>query len=149
MIEKLDNCPVCDKPLSQGGYDMQTCGTHFVAGKIRNHRKPSPVLPGEPLTEWQIDEIAKGPATEDRMRALIGNLRLARRQYQTLNGINDGLIADAKTQRAIVGNLARMLHRFIYDARKQTGDTSAKVLAGKAGELLTGYGLQGSILRDD
>jgi hypothetical protein len=47
MIEKLDNCPVCDQPLTQGGYDMQTCGTHFVAGKIRNHRKPSPVLPAE------------------------------------------------------------------------------------------------------
>lgn len=57
MTEKFDTCPVCDKALSQGEYDLQTCGTHFVAGKIRNHRKMSPVLPGE----RNIYESARDP----------------------------------------------------------------------------------------
>lgn len=63
-LEKLDNCPVCDRPLSQQGYDMQTCGTHFVGGMIKNHRKPYPALPGERAsnqTEAAFTKFAKQP----------------------------------------------------------------------------------------
>lgn len=46
-------------------------------------------------------------------------------------------------------NLAAMLRRMIWTAKKETGDTGMKVLAGKAGELLKLYGLEGSPLRDE
>jgi hypothetical protein len=46
-------------------------------------------------------------------------------------------------------NLATMLRRFIWQAEKSTGDTSFKVLAGKARELVERYGLTGEILRDE
>ena len=44
-------------------------------------------------------------------------------------------------------NLAMMLRRFIWQADKSTGDTSFKVLAGKARELVERYGLTSEILR--
>jgi hypothetical protein len=49
---------------------------------------------------------------------------------------------------AQIDNLAVMLRRMIWMARKQVGDTSMKVIAGKAEELLKLYGLQGSLLRE-
>jgi hypothetical protein len=49
----------------------------------------------------------------------------------------------------IIRNLAAMLRRIIWMAKKEVGDTSMKVLAGKANELLSSYGLQGSVLRDE
>lgn len=42
-----------------------------------------------------------------------------------------------------------MLRRMIYHAKAQAGDTSLKVLAGKAAGLLETLGLQGSALRED
>lgn len=44
-------------------------------------------------------------------------------------------------------NLAMMLRRMIWMAEKETGDTSMKVLAGKARELLRLYNLEGDFLR--
>jgi hypothetical protein len=49
----------------------------------------------------------------------------------------------------IIDNLAMMLRRMIWMASKETGDTSMKVLAGKARELLRSYGLEGSVLREE
>jgi hypothetical protein len=51
------------------------------------------------LTDSQIEEIAKGPFTHARTAALIADLRLAKKTYETLAIINDGLIADAKRRR--------------------------------------------------
>jgi hypothetical protein len=45
-------------------------------------------------------------------------------------------------------NLAMMLRRMIWMARKQVGDTSMKAIAGQAEILLKSYGLEGSPLRD-
>ena len=44
-------------------------------------------------------------------------------------------------------NLATMLRRGIWLAKKQTGDTGLKVWAGQAYDLLCNYGRQGSPLR--
>ncbi len=46
-------------------------------------------------------------------------------------------------------NLVMMIRRMIWMARKETGDTSMKALAGQAAELLARCGLPGSPLRDD
>ena len=46
-------------------------------------------------------------------------------------------------------NLAAILRRMIWMARKEVGDTTMKVLAGKAQELLQQYGLEGSVLRNE
>jgi hypothetical protein len=48
----------------------------------------------------------------------------------------------------VATDLAMMLRRFIWAAERQPGDSSAKVLAGKARELLVRHGLQGSPLRE-
>ena len=48
---------------------------------------------------------------------------------------------------AIIDNLAAMLRRMIWQARKEIGDTSMKGLAGAAHQLLKQYGLQGDPLR--
>jgi hypothetical protein len=48
----------------------------------------------------------------------------------------------------IIENLAAMLRRMIWMAKKQTGDTGMKVIAGNAQQLLMKYGLEGSPLRD-
>jgi hypothetical protein len=65
----------------------------------------------------------------------------------------DNLVKSASTpspaSSSVEQDLAMMLRRFIWDARKQTGDASAKVLAGKASELLVRLGLEGSPLRED
>lgn len=47
----------------------------------------------------------------------------------------------------IITNLAAMLRRMIWYARKQEGDTGLKVVAGRADELLRSYGLEGDLLR--
>lgn len=48
---------------------------------------------------------------------------------------------------AKVRDLAMMLRRFIWQIERQDGDTSLKVLAGNARELLAKYQLEGNILR--
>lgn len=48
-----------------------------------------------------------------------------------------------------VNDLAVMLRRMIWQARKQNGDTSIKALAGNAHQLLCKYRLEGSPLRDE
>lgn len=48
----------------------------------------------------------------------------------------------------IISNLAAMLRRMVWMAEKEAGDSSMKVIAGKAKELLAKYDLQGSALRD-
>lgn len=50
---------------------------------------------------------------------------------------------------ARVGSLAMMLRRMIWCARKETGDTSMKALAGQASELLARHGLNGSPFRNN
>lgn len=45
-------------------------------------------------------------------------------------------------------DLAMMLRRMIWMARKETGDTSMKAIAGQANELLMRYGGDGSPLRE-
>ena len=47
----------------------------------------------------------------------------------------------------IISNLAMMLRRMIWQARKESGDTSMKVLAAKAENFLRSYGLQGCLQR--
>ena len=54
---------------------------------------------------------------------------------------------EVERRREEARNLAMMLRRFIWQADKSTGDTSFKVLAGKARELVERYGLTGEILR--
>ena len=44
-------------------------------------------------------------------------------------------------------DLAAMLRRMIWMARKETGDTSMKALAEQASELLKRHGLEGDLLR--
>ena len=44
-------------------------------------------------------------------------------------------------------DLAAMLRRMIWMARKETGYTSMKALAGQASELLKRHGLEGDLLR--
>lgn len=46
-----------------------------------------------------------------------------------------------------IENIAAMLRRMIWMARKETGDTSMKALAGNAQQLLRQYGLQGTPVR--
>lgn len=48
----------------------------------------------------------------------------------------------------VSANLAMMLRRMIWQINKLDGDSSLKVLAGKADGLIKQYGLQGSPLRD-
>jgi len=48
----------------------------------------------------------------------------------------------------IIDNLAAILRRMIWTAKKETGDTGMKVLAGNANELLKQYGLEGNLLRN-
>ena len=60
-----------------------------------------------------------------------------------------GFLAPAPTiaaERAAL-DLAAMLRRMIWMARKETGDTSMKALAGQALELLKRHGLEGELLR--
>lgn len=47
-----------------------------------------------------------------------------------------------------VDDLVMMLRRMIWMAEKETGDTSMKVLAGVARQLLIRHGFNGSPLRD-
>lgn len=47
----------------------------------------------------------------------------------------------------IISNVATMLRRMICLVERHEGDTSLKVIAGKARQLLAKYGLQGNILR--
>lgn len=51
-----------------------------------------------------------------------------------------------ETQR-VRDDLAMMLRRMIWQAEKMTGDTSLKMLAGNAKQLLVRHGLEGSPLR--
>ena len=46
-------------------------------------------------------------------------------------------------------NLAVMLRRILWQIKKEPGDSSLKVLAGKASGLLEQLGLQGNPLRDE
>ena len=44
-------------------------------------------------------------------------------------------------------DLAAMLRRMIWMARREAGDTSMKALAGQASDLLKRHGLEGDLLR--
>lgn len=56
---------------------------------------------------------------------------------------------DIKAAKAVSDDLAMILRRMMRQADMQPGDTSLKVLSGKAKQLLAKHGLEGSLLRDD
>lgn len=47
MVEKLEECPQCHKPLSQGGYDMQRCPCGWDAMR-RADLKTAPLYVEDP-----------------------------------------------------------------------------------------------------
>ncbi len=56
--------------------------------------------------------------------------------------------ADARDA-AVIANLSMMLRRMVWQVNRLDGDSTLKVLAGKADGLIKQYGLQGSPLRGD
>jgi len=70
------------------------------------------------------------------------------RHVDALYQLKEALDRESAVARATTDNLAMMLRRMIWMAEKETGDTSMKVLAGKAKRMLINYGLEGSPLRE-
>lgn len=58
------------------------------------------------------------------------------------------LIRRLNERDSVISDLSMMLRRMIWQAKRQEGDTSLKVLAGNAHQLLAKYSLEGDILRD-
>lgn len=97
--------------------------------------------PLTPITDEIIDQIASADdqhIATDFFRRLCNQAKEANR-----------LREDAERFSREADNLARMLRRGQWLAKKETGDTGLKVWAGQAYDLLDKYGRLGSPLRGE
>ena len=130
-----------------------------VINNVRLYPFDTPCVTRE-LALRHAEELDAANAEIERLRAELAEMHgkkatietsliNARTEIGNWQRTTDRVNAELATARNATSNLATMVRRGAWLANKQTGDTSMKVWAGNAKDLLRTLGMEGNPLREE